>query len=72
MSVRSGLIAAANARPRLLSQRTLVTIGTGVATGVLFLTPSPRSRRPAQDGEEPLFNMVMMPAAPNMLNPGEN
>ena len=72
MSVLSGLIAAANARPRLPSQRTLVTTGTGVATGVLFLTPSPRSRRPAQDGEEPLFNMVMMPAAPNMLNPGEN
>lgn len=70
MRVRSALIDAMNATPRKLSRRSLVV--ASAAAGVLQLAPSPFVTRAAQDGAETLFNMVIISAAPNMLDPAEN
>src|ERR1044071_6299147 len=70
MSARSALTDAATATPRMLSRRTLMA--ASAAAGVLYLAPSPLQTRAAQDGEEVLFNMVTIAAAPNMLDPAEN
>ena len=47
-------------------------MAASAAASVLYLTPSPLVTRAAQDGEETLFNMVIISAAPNMLDPAEN
>jgi peptide/nickel transport system substrate-binding protein len=44
----------------------------GAAAGALQFAPSPFVTRAAQDDAETLFNMVIVTAAPNMLDPAEN
>ncbi|MDQ2652121.1 MAG: hypothetical protein M3Z20_03655, partial [Chloroflexota bacterium] len=70
MSARSALTDAAKAAPRTLSRRTLMAVGA--AAGMLQFAPSPLLTRAAQDGEETFFNLVIVTAAPNMLDPAEN